>query len=44
MRYLSLYGGVKIKEKRKKRRRVIMLEEKKIVKWAIDDKKNCVRL
>jgi len=40
MRCPSLYGGVKIKEKRKKRRRVVTFEEKKIVKWVIDDKKD----
>jgi len=40
MRCPPLCGGVKIKEKRKKGRRVVMLEEKKIVKWAIDDKED----
>jgi len=39
-RCLLLCGGVKIKEKKKKGRRVVTLEEKKIVRWVIDNKEN----
>ena len=37
-----LCGRVRMKEeeKKKKRKRVATLEEKKIVRWAIDDKKD----
>jgi len=40
MRCPHLCGRVKIMEKRKRGRRVIMLEEEKIIRWAIDDKEN----
>jgi len=41
MRCLPLCGGVKTKREEKKRRgrRVVTIEEEKIVRWAIDDKK-----
>ena len=41
-RYLPLCGRVKPKreEMKKRRRRVVTLEEEKIVRWAIDDKKD----
>ena len=39
-RCLPLCGGVKIKEKKKKGRRVVILEEEKIIRWAINDKKD----
>jgi len=43
MRYLSLYSRAVLKKeekKVKKRKRVVTLEEEKIVRWAIDDKKD----
>jgi len=44
-RYLPLCSRVKIKEKEKKKKgkRVVTLEEEKIIKWVIDDKKNWER-
>jgi len=44
-RYPPLCGRVKIKEKEKKKKgkRVVTLEEEKIIKWVIDDKKNWER-
>jgi len=44
-RYPPLYSGTKVKreEKKKRGKRVIILEEKKIVKWAIDDKEDWER-
>jgi len=41
-RYSPLCGGVRIKEKERKKRgkRVAILEEEKIVRWAIDDKED----
>jgi len=45
IRCLPLCGRVKMKEevKKKRGRRVVTLEEKKIVRWAIDDKENWER-
>jgi len=42
IRCLPLCGGVRMKEEERKKRgkRVATLEEEKIVKWAIDDKKD----
>ena len=43
IRYLSLYSRAVLKKeekKVKKRKRVATLEEEKIVRWAIDDKKD----
>ena len=41
-RYLPLCGGVKSKkeERKKKGKRVVTLEEEKIIRWTIDNKKN----
>jgi len=41
-RCLPLYSGVRPKEeqRKKKGKRVVTLEEEKIVRWAIDDKKD----
>jgi len=41
MKCPPLCGGIKLKEEKKKKRRkkVATLEEEKIVRWAIDDKK-----
>jgi len=38
MRYLLLYGRRSLKKKKVKR--VVTLEEEKIIRWAIDDKKD----
>ena len=42
MRYLPLCGGVKSKkkERKKKGKRIVTLEEEKIIRWTIDNKKN----
>jgi len=41
-RYLPLCGGVKSKkeERKKKGKRVVTLEEEKIIRWTIDNKKD----
>jgi len=43
MRCLPLCNKVKIKKKKKRKRKAVTLEEKKIIKWAIDNKEDWKR-